>query len=199
MKVTEINQNDITDDIIKKVLFSIPSNHDIKGDVVVVFGYHEKNLLEERIYYALKLYNQKDVSKILLTGGIGFQGNFNESQMMYDILLKNNVNDSDIIIDDKSRSTEENIINAINLLKQNNLYFNKNIVLLSNQPHFIRIKLLIDKLYNKDTNFIYTSPINDSLSYENMTNNPVLREMAVNQIKKIIRYVNEGILNNFDI
>lgn len=199
MKVTQINRDNITNEIIKKVLFSIPNETNACGDVAVVFGSHEKALLEERILYALKLYNQKKVLKILLTGGTGFQGDFNESDMMYHILIKNNVDKDDILIENKSRNTEENIINTIDLLKSKDLYFGKKIILLSNQGHFIRIKLLLDKLDTTNVTYVYASPINDSLSYENIINNLVLKDKAINQVKKIIKYINEGILDDFDI
>lgn len=198
MNITEITTKEVNDEIIKKVFFSIPSESNPSADIVVVFGCHHKKLLEERVYQALKLYNENRVSKILLTGGVGFQGDFNESELMGKILIENNVDKNDIIMEDKSRDTIENIINTVVLLKELNLE-NSKIILLSNQPHFIKIKLLLEQQETSGMTFIYHCPDNDSQSYEKIINNPALKQQAILQIEKIIGNIKEGKLQNFKI
>ena len=145
MKLTDIDTNNISNEIIKKVLFNTPKNEYLEADCLIVFGCHLKPLLDERIKTVLEILKVKKVDKILLTGGIGVAGDFNESEYMKEVLLKNNVKEEIILIEDKSTTTEENIINSIEILKNNNLIENKTIILVSNQAHLKRIRMELKK------------------------------------------------------
>ena len=106
MKLTDIDTNNISNEIIKKVLFNTPKNEYLEADCLIVFGCHLKPLLDERIKTVLEILKVKKVDKILLTGGIGVAGDFNESEYMKEVLLKNNVKEEIILIEDKSTTTE---------------------------------------------------------------------------------------------
>ncbi len=200
MKLTEINTNNITDDIIKKVLFNIPKSNYNKADILIIFGCHIKELLDERLEQAIKILTTKDINKIVLTGGIGVNGDFNESSYMEDYLLKKGIPKDRLLIENKSTTTEENIINTINLLKHNNLLENKKILLLSNQAHLRRIDMELKKqLKHININLLYDYPEISILSYNNIINKDELRNIAIKQVKKIITFIHEGIIDDEEI
>ena len=125
-----------------------------KIDYLIIYGCHKRRVLDNRLNHALKIINN-NIDKIILTGGIGLFGNFNESKYMKEYLLNNGIDENKIILEDKSRTTKENNINVINMLNLNN---NKsyNIILVSNKFHLIRIKIQLKKLlHNKNINLYY--------------------------------------------
>ncbi len=151
--------------------------------------------LDERIKTVLEILKVKKVDKILLTGGIGVAGDFNESEYMKEVLLKNNVKEEIILIEDKSTTTEENIINSIEILIEN-----KTIILVSNQAHLKRIGMELKKQL-KDNKFeiIYEYPSSSLTSFENFEKNNELRVRAVNEIKKIRKFIDMGIVDDENI
>ena len=200
MKLTDIDTNNISNEIIKKVLFNTPKNEYLEADCLIVFGCHLKPLLDERIKTVLEILKVKKVDKILLTGGIGVAGDFNESEYMKEVLLKNNVKEEIILIEDKSTTTEENIINSIEISTNNHLIENKTIILVSNQAHLKRIGMELKKQL-KDNKFeiIYEYPSSSLTSFENFEKNNELRVRAVNEIKKIRKFIDMGIVDDENI
>lgn len=125
MMLTDIDIEKIDDDLIKRILFSVPKSNYEEADILITFGCHLKELLDERIDHTIYLLKNKKIDKIILTGGIGVNDDFNESEYMLDKLLNNGINQDKIIMEDKSTTTKENIINTIEILKNNNLLNSK--------------------------------------------------------------------------
>lgn len=200
MRLTEINTQNITDDIIKKVLFSTIKSKFLEADCLIIFGCHLKPLLDERLECAIKILKSKKIDTILLTGGIGVNGNFNESEYMKKALLNFGIAENKILVDDKSTTTEENIVNSIQILRDNNLINNKKIVLVSNQAHLRRIGMELKKQLGGDKfDIIYEYPENSIISFDNVKNDNDLRNLATNEVKKIIRFIEQGILDDEEI
>ncbi len=196
MKISSIEN--IDRDIIKKVLFNLPSILYDEADYMIIFGCHLKELTIERLNKALELLNSKRITKIIVTGGVGKNGNYNEAEFMFNYLISHDVDNNMIFIEDKSTTTEENIKNVFNLLR--NELKNKKIILVSNEPHLRRIGMKIKKDYNNYNNeLIYEYPTNSKLSYENIISNDDLYKLAENEIAKIKRFVNEGHLDDEEI
>ena len=200
MRLTEINTQNITDDIIKKVLFSTIKSEFLEADCLIIFGCHLKPLLDERLECAIKILKSKKIDTILLTGGIGVNGNFNESEYMKKALLNFGIAENKILVDDKSTTTEENIVNSIQILRDNNLINNKKIVLVSNQAHLRRIGMELKKQLGGDKfDIIYEYPENSIISFDNVKNDNDLRNLATNEVKKIIRFIEQGIVDDEEI
>lgn len=200
MKLSEIDKHHITNDVIEQVLFCMPQFKFKKADCLIIFGCHIKTLLNERIECALNILNQHKIENILLTGGVGLKGNFNEAEYMKEKLLVAGISPNKILIEDKSKTTEENIINCIEILKRKKLLKNKTIVVVSNQAHLRRIEMELKKyLPSNYCNIIYEYPKNELASFKNMKKNDKARNMVTNQVIKIIDYVNEGKLQDEDI
>lgn len=200
MRLTEINTQNITDDIIKKVLFSTIKSEFLEADCLIIFGCHLKPLLDERLECAIKILKSKKIDTILLTGGIGVNGNFNESEYMKKALLNFGIAENKILVDDRSTTTEENIVNSIQILRDTNLINNKKIVLVSNQAHLRRIGMELKKQLNGDKfDIIYEYPENSIISFDNVKNDNDLRNLATNEVKKIIRFIGQGIVDDEEI
>ena len=200
MWLTEINTQNITDDIIKKVLFSTIKSEFLEADCLIIFGCHLKPLLDERLECAIKILKSKKIDTILLTGGIGVNGNFNESEYMKKALLNFGIAENKILVDDRSTTTEENIVNSIQILRDTNLINNKKIVLVSNQAHLRRIGMELKKQLNGDKfDIIYEYPENSIISFDNVKNDNDLRNLATNEVKKIIRFIEQGIVDDEEI
>lgn len=131
MKLSEINPNKLDNNLIKKIFFSINKEEYDYADYIVVYGCHIKELLDERLEHTLSIIKNKSYNKIILTGGIGVNGNFNESEYMYKYLIDNGINLNKIIIENQSTTTLENNINIMNMLNLNNIKDKTNIVLVS--------------------------------------------------------------------
>lgn len=200
MMLTDIDLNNITDEIIKNVLFRIPKSDYQDADVLVVFGCHLKFAIDERINYALEVLKSKKINKVILTGGTGVQGDFNEAEYMLNVLLDNGINRDMVIMDEKSTTTEENVQNTIELLKSNNLLTNKKIILLSHEPHLKRIGMKFNhQLKNDSFTIIYEYPKISLVTYDQVIKNSELRILAENEINKIVRFISEGLIDDEEI
>ncbi len=139
----------------------IPNNQLTNYDIAIVFG--GPDMIPTRINEAIKLYKQNKISKILVTGGIGY---FNkdktntEANIMKEYLLKNKIPTKDILIENKSRNTKENIIYSVNLLKEKYDLSKTTILLISSDYHIKRCKLLFSNYLNNISIYGTSSKIN---------------------------------------
>jgi len=97
----------------------------VNSDVAIVLGAaisHDKPspVFKERINHGVALYKSGVVKKLIFTGGIGKGGVFSESEVAQNYAIKNGVKASDIFIEQKSKITYENLIEAKKILKQEN-------------------------------------------------------------------------------
>lgn len=200
MKLSEINNQYITDDMIEMVLYHTPKLEWKECDCLIIFGCHIKQLLDERINCAIEILRTKEVKSVLLTGGIGSKGDFNEAQYMKEKLIMEGISKNKIMIEDQSRTTEENVVNSIEILKKNNLFQDKKIVAVSNQAHLRRIHLEFKKyIKNKHCYLLYEYPKQELVSFENVQKDYKLRDLAEKQVIKIVDYIKEGKLPDEDI
>lgn len=200
MKLSEINLNKIDNDLIKKIYFSVKKEKWDYADYIIVYGCHIKLLLDERLNHALSIIENKEYGKVVLTGGIGVSGDFNESEYMYDYLIKNGIEEDKIIIENKSTTTEENNLNVLNMLRLNSLQKKTNIVLVTQEEHIMRIILHLKKIINNSNiKFYYDYVDNSIVSYENVINNSNLLMLIHEQLKKTINFIKEEKYVDIDI
>ncbi|SMO32753.1 YdcF family protein [Melghirimyces algeriensis] len=76
--------------------------------------------LEERLEVALDLYKQNQVDKLILSGGIGDDA-ISEAEGMKRYLTERGVDQDDLILEDQSTSTEENVRFSRSLMKKNHI------------------------------------------------------------------------------
>lgn len=121
-------------------------NENVIFDIAIIFG--GVSMIPYRLDAAINLYNSKKVKKILVSGGIGFLSldrKNREAHKMQEYLLINGVKKEDIIIEDKSRNTYENIIKSSIILKESYNLENIKIILITSDFHLKRCMELMKK------------------------------------------------------
>ena len=77
-------------------------------------------VLRERINHSIWLYENDYVDKIIFTGGKGKGNQYAESEVAMDYAIKHNVHPEDILIETKSKITEENLKYAYEIAVEEN-------------------------------------------------------------------------------
>lgn len=113
---------------------------DIKADAAVVLGAavwskDVSPVFRERINHAIDLYKRGQVRKIIFTGGQGNPSEPTEAGAARSHAVANGVPAHDILVEQKSHTTYENILYAKQLADANNL---KKILLVSDPLHMRR-------------------------------------------------------------
>lgn len=200
MKLSEVDTNSLDNELIKMIFFNIKKGKYNYADYIIVYGCHIKELLDERLNYALDVLNNHKFDKVILTGGIGTNGNFNESEYMKNYLMHHSIDESKIIIENKSKTTEENNINIMDMLNLKSIDKPTNVVLITQEIHLLRIILHWSKILKNDNiHFYYDYVENSILSYNKTINNPKLVDLVKAQIEKTKRFINEEKYVDIDI
>ena len=200
MKLSQIVPNKIDNNLLKKIFFSINKEKYDNADYIIVYGCHIKSLLDERLIHVLSIVENKKYSKIVLTGGIGVNGDFNESEYMRDYLIEKGIDEGRIIIENKSTTTEENNLNVLKMLSLNSIQQKTNIVLVTQEVHMTRIILHWKKIINNKNIKFYSDYVDkSSISYEKVINNSYLLKLLQKQAEKTIKFIKEGKYVDIDI
>lgn len=147
---------------LEKIVLMSSKESDNLYDYAIIFG-NGRNT--KRLNKAIELYNNKIIKKIIVSGGIGYLSlnrRKTEAEFMKEYLLNNKIKNEDIILEDKSKDTKENIINTIKILNKDKNINKKQILLISSNYHIKRCYLLFSKLYKKTNIFIDSS--NDKIT-----------------------------------
>ncbi|MGN1371791.1 MAG: YdcF family protein [Candidatus Coprovivens sp.] len=138
--------------ILEKKVF-IENDRLTNYDIAIIFG--GPDMIPYRVDKAIELYNNKQIKKILVSGGIGYfkkRKNPKEAELMKQYLLNNNISKKDILIEDTSKSTKKNIKYSIELLKKKTNFKKLKILLISSDYHIKRCKILFLKCCNNCNN-----------------------------------------------
>jgi uncharacterized SAM-binding protein YcdF (DUF218 family) len=90
--------------------------------------------LKERLNLALRLYKEKRVDYLLLSGGLGVSG-ITEAEGMKRYLIAHGVHADHLILEDRSNNTKENLKYAAELLKQSK---GEKVALITHDYHMYR-------------------------------------------------------------
>lgn len=100
----------------------------VKSDCILVFGGHDPSVA----IHAAHLYKEQWAQKIIVSGGVTHPAFFYgetedriEAEALKLILLKNDVNEADIILETKAKNTSENFWFTADLLEDHNLSYNE--------------------------------------------------------------------------
>lgn len=165
MKLSELSSENLTDEQIKKIVFSNIWDSGMSTKYGVVFGSY--TLQKYRVKLATMLYKEGRVKKLILTGGKGGISNQNkvnisEAELMKQMLLENEVKEKDLILENNSNSTIENEINVAKIL--DNLQEDiTSLILISSEFHLKRCLAIMKKYYRKDIKYILI-PAKDGFS-----------------------------------
>lgn len=185
MKLSEIEKKEFTDDEVDKIVYDGVLDDGLSSKYALVFG--NSNLINQRVDAALMLYNSKRVQKLIFMGGIGGISNENkdtksEALKMSELAIEKGVNPSDILIEDKSNNTFENVDNAFELIKDEISTLN-NVIIVTSEFHIKRCYAIIKKKH-PDIN-ISMVPAKDGFSDKD---NWFLSEMSWNSGRSLATY-----------
>jgi uncharacterized SAM-binding protein YcdF (DUF218 family) len=108
-------------------------------------------VFEERIRHSIWLYENDYVDKIIFTGGKGENDSNSESSIAKKYAMEHSVPENDIYIEEKSTITQENIMYASEIAKDNKIYT----VLLVSDPIHMKRAMLMTEDYGLEA---YSSP-----------------------------------------
>lgn len=115
-------------------------------DYIIVLGAQVKEsgpsvVLRYRLDRAVSYLKENDNTLVIVSGGQGANEKTTEASVMKEYLVNNGINENRIIIEDKSNTTKENLINSKKITRDN-----KSIGIVTNNFHMYRA-LLIGKKY----------------------------------------------------
>jgi len=115
-----------------------------KYDIALVLGCSvlrdntPSKMLRDRLNTGIKLYNEKKVSKILISGD--HEDGYSEVEVMYNYLIEEGINKEDILIDYEGYSTNESLINY----EKN--YKDESVIIVTQKYHLYRALFIANKL-----------------------------------------------------
>lgn len=116
-------------------------------DVALILGnkINEDGTLSERLIKRLEcgidLYKNHQVKRLIVSGGLGKEG-FYEGSKMKEYLMKQDIPDTCIIVDDNGDDTEASVDNTLNM--NDSMHF-KSITVVSQYFHVTRTKMLFKR------------------------------------------------------
>ncbi len=178
MKLTELSYIDIlraSKDLIADIVYE-QENNEVKEkcDIGLILG--NESLMDIRCAKGIELYEQGLVEKLAVSGGIGFLNHDRktpEANKMYDILRELGIPDKDIIVENESRDTKENITNTLKIVasKYSNIDIkNLKYALITSDFHLRRGLGLFGKTIGSDKNIFGSGVLDgktDINSWEN--------------------------------
>lgn len=96
--------------------------------------------LEARVMHSFRLYQEKKVNKIFVSGGLGKEGHLEGSAMAH-FLIQKGIPEDDVLVDDKGNTTH---LTAVNFKQQYET--DVSILVVSQYPHLLRCHLAFHQL-----------------------------------------------------
>lgn len=146
IRLSQIDDSNLTDEQIDNIVYSGIEDDNLSSEYALVFG--NSMLIKERVNTSVGAYKEGRIQKLVFMGGVNGVSNQNNSTIpeaikMKELALTLGVKESDILIDDTSNNTFENIENAIKLLP-NNI---NHISIITSEFHLKRCYAIIKKNY----------------------------------------------------
>lgn len=140
MKLTLIDDSNLNDSDIDKIVYDGVEDNLKSAKYGLVFG--NSMLIKERVTTAVDLYNEGRIKKMIFMGGVNGvsnQNNSNEAEAvkMKTLALQLGVKEEDILVDDKSNNSFENVDNALEIIGKE-LDSIDNIIVVTSEFHLKR-------------------------------------------------------------
>jgi vancomycin permeability regulator SanA len=201
MNVSTLQEIDLTNELIDRILYKDLEDHGFDGDCIMVLG--SMKAPEYRVPKAVSIYHDKRASKILLCGGKireTSSGLISEAQLMRNKALELGVPDEDILLDEVSMSTKENMICSLLPLERSfKLSCVKRILLVTTSYH-MRRSILMAQTYLPSWIEIVACPAEDrNTRRHNWYQTEKGYSRAKDEVLKVISYIREGSVADFEI
>jgi uncharacterized SAM-binding protein YcdF (DUF218 family) len=119
-----------------------------KSDCIIVLGAAVQGItaspvFEERIRHGISLYDSGVAPKLLFTGGIGDGQIHSESRVGRFTAVRHGVPATDILVEEKSRTTQQNLSEALAVMKQHGI---RSAIIVSDPLHMKRAMMMAEDL-----------------------------------------------------
>lgn len=199
MRISELDENNLTDELMTRLIYSNISDDMKKGECIFVPG--SKSAVQYRLPKAIQLYQQGRAKKILFSGGVIW----NNSGLCEALLLKSKaielgIPDNDILVETLSMHTKENVLASLLVLDRDfQLHKIQRLLIVTTFPHMRRMYLNL-KTYMPNWIDYSLCPVDNQTSIEDSWfKHPYMRKRVELESKKIIRYVKQGAIIDSDI
>jgi len=201
MLVSKIKEKDLTVEIVDRLLFQGLEDTEENADCILVLG--SLKAAKYRIPVAVQAYNAGRASKIILCGGKMrdfADRKCSEAEYMLQAALELGVAEEDIVLENKSQNTVENILFALIALQQT-LGLNKvRSVLLVTTAYHMRRSMAIARYLFPAHIAVMPCPADDTNTRrDNWMHTPAGVERAKAEAMKIVGYVANGVFPDFEI
>jgi len=194
MYISNLDIKKLTDDQITKLLFSEIEDDNKKGDCIFVAG--SSKAIQYRLPKALELYNQGRASKILFSGGVKWEGSdFPEAIAMKNAAVALGVSKQDILIEDTSLHTLENVLASLLVLdREFHLYKIDRLLIVSTSYHMRRLHLTLKTYMPNWIKYTLCPAEDNNTGKDNWFLSEIGRKRVQDEAAKVIKYVKQGAL-----
>lgn len=201
MWVSEITENDLSNDVIDRLLFEGLDDNGVNVDCILVLG--SIKAANYRVPVAVKAFFAGRSEKIMLCGGKTRDfpsGSMTEAENMYEKALELGVPETSMILENHSQNTIENILCSL-LELQRSMWLNKvkSVLLVTTAYHMRRSLQMARYLFPAHIN-VYPCPADDhKTKRDNWMNTTEGMDRAKSEALNIVRCVHNGVIPDFEI
>jgi hypothetical protein len=201
MLISKLDGNQLTDAQMINLLFKGIEDAGETGDCIFVAG--SSHAVKYRLPKAVELYKAGRAGKILFSGGVKWEDHpYCEALMLKHEAMKLGIPEEDILIEDLSLHTKENVLASLLVLDRAfYLHTIRRLLVVTSHYHMRRLHLTL-KTYMPTWIEFTLCPVNDQRTNEdNWFTTEIGRKRVETEAKKLINYVKLGVLadENIDI
>ena len=139
------------------VLYGSHSEIEDDSEIMVILGcqvysWGPSVLLQDRLDTALLYLEEHPEMTIVVTGGKGSDEHASEAQVMSDYLVAHGIPEEQILLEDQSKNTAENMIFTNLLLTEQGYDVTQEILVVSNGFHLTRSRMLFERTWGTGEN-----------------------------------------------
>lgn len=184
--MTYMNEKEITDYVF---IEAQPK----KADLIFIFGAVSSGAEEKSAKKAFELYKNNFASKILISGGVNEITKQSESKEICDNLIKLGVKKEDIILENESTNTLENVLFSKKIIEEKIGFENiKTILAVMKSYHARRAIMTLKKHFPKNIEFLPIPYDMFDFTRDNWQDSEMGKKKAIGEFDKIKQYLKEG-------
>jgi len=166
----------------------------VPADVAMVFAAANEMVMGQRTRRGTELYLAGFVPRLLLTGGGDPARSCSEAAWMAELVRKQGVPDSALLLEDKSRTTFGNVKLSVTLLRERGLLNEITTVLLvSSEWHVRRVLLTTKKYFPSDVRLV-CCPTCEGCNQDNWLKSDAYREAVYTEADLLEHFTKIGTL-----
>jgi uncharacterized SAM-binding protein YcdF (DUF218 family) len=182
----------MSDEEITRLLFC--SDEPCPADVALVFAAANELDLARRTRRGVELYRSHYVPKLLVTGGGVLARTHPEAKRMGEIARELGVPASDLLVEDRSTNTFENVAFSRALLDQHRLLDRlAAVILVSSEWHMRRVLLTAQAGFPRSVRFI-CCPTSEGCNRRNWTESEVCRNEVLDEALLLETFLETGVI-----